>query len=312
MEAFTILDPVEESIEPVIPRVHPQSNSLENPFLVQFTPSKQMNVLQASLMSNSATSYLVSGSPIPQDAHVITPQPKVPEPFPEPDWEMLLNLDITHLGTDNLTHTVSKLQRGLQMARDCICTREAIIKSAHATNVILELTCQHQQAAPHQKEAKEQEKIDKHTLFGDGKGHVVTDDDFVALLEEIKEKKEKEVEKERRKLDHTKVKESKVAEKEAWEQALEKWKEEKELWEEYSKLRRSGCWVKDLPNAPKRPRKAEVVAVACSEGSSGDSKDGGSNEEIDGDGDSVDGQNGEEVGSEDGVDEEEDSNKDNE
>ena len=63
-----------------------------------------------------------------------------------------------------------------------------MIKSAHVTNVILELTCQCQRTTLHGKESAKLEKKDKCTLFGDGKAHVVTDDDFIMALEDIDER----------------------------------------------------------------------------------------------------------------------------
>lgn len=97
------------------------------------------------------------------------------------------------------------------------------------------------------------EKQDKHTLFGDGKAHVVTDDDFILALEEIdKKEKEREEGKEKRKEAHAKAKASKLAEKEVWEQALEEWRLVKEEWEkDCVELRKGGHLKKDLPKAPK-------------------------------------------------------------
>jgi len=133
-----------ESDGPVTPRRRPQSDSLENLFVEPFTPSKRMKVLRASLASSSSASYLVSGSRISANVHIITPQREKPEPFLEPDWNLLLDPGIAHLGEEDLVHKVNELQRGLLLARDCLRAREAVIESAHATNVILELTCQRQ------------------------------------------------------------------------------------------------------------------------------------------------------------------------
>jgi len=132
---------IQESVKPATPRGPPRSDSLENPFVEPFTPSKRMKVLRASLASATSTSYLVSSSPITADAHIITPQRKEPKPFSEPDWSSLLDPDVTHLGEEGLVHKVNELQRGLLLARDCLRATEAVIESAHATNVILELTC---------------------------------------------------------------------------------------------------------------------------------------------------------------------------
>ena len=239
-----------------------------------------MKVLRASLASSSSASYLVSGSRISADARVITPQREEPEPFLEPDWNSLLDPGVAHLGEEDLVRKVNELQRGLLLARDCLRAREAVIESAHATNIILELTCQRQRATLHRKEEAKLEKRDKRTLSGDGKAHVVTDDDFIQVLEEIEEKaKEEEEGKERRKEARAKAKESKIAEKEAWERALEEWKSEKEVWEEEcEQLKEDGCLKKDLPKAPKRPRKADVIA-ALDEGSSEDSDPGSDEDE---------------------------------
>jgi hypothetical protein len=146
----------------------------------------------------------------------------------------------------------------------------------------------------HRKEAAKLEKKDKHTLFGDGKAHVITDEDFILALEEIEEmEKEREEGVERWKEACAKVKESKVAEKQVWEKALEDWKLEREEWEEEcTLLRGAGCRKKDLPKAPKRPKKVDVLA-ALGEDDEGD-QDGTENgdEEDEDNGDENDGRQG--------------------
>ena len=239
-----------------------------------------MKILRASLASTSSSSYLVSSSPVTADARIIAPQREEPEPFTEPDWNSLLDLDLAHPEEGDLLHKVKELQSGLMMARDCLWAREAVIESAHATNVILELTCQRQQTTLHRKEAAKLEKKDKHTLFSDGKAHVVTDEDFILALEEIEEReKEREEGKEKRREARVKAKEYKMVEKKAWEQALEEWKLGRKAWEEVcAQLREAGCRRKDLPKAPKRPKKADVLAV-LTEGSERESEESDSSDE---------------------------------
>ena len=235
------------------PRDCPQTNDLNNPFIELFMPSKRMDVLKASLMSSASTSYLVPPFPVMARGPLIAPQREEPEPFSEPDWESLLNPNFTHLGERDLIQKVRELQVRLKLARDGLRAREAVIESAHATNVILELTCQRQRTALHQKESIKLEKKDKCTLFGDGKAHVVTDDDFIMALEEINEReKEKEEGKGKQKEARTKAKESKVIEKKVWEEALDERKLKREVWGEMCvQLREDGCHRKDLPKAPK-------------------------------------------------------------
>jgi hypothetical protein len=90
-----------------------------------------MKILRVSLESSSSTSYLVSGSPVAADAQIITPQRKEPEPFFEPNWASLLNLDTTHLGEEDLAHQVKELQRGLASAQDCIQVRGRLLLKVH-------------------------------------------------------------------------------------------------------------------------------------------------------------------------------------
>ena len=270
-------DTIGESVETAVLGRRPRSNRLENPFLVPFTPSKRMKILRASLTSDSATSYLVSTSPTPANIPIITPQCERPEPFTEPEWDCLLAPQITSMGAEDLAHEVNKLRRGLVMARDCLRARDAVIESAHATNVVLELTCQRQRNSLHRKEEEKLQKKDKRSLFSDGKAHVVTDDDFTLALEEIEEReKEKGEDKEKRKVVRAKAKEHKEVGKRAWEQALEIWKQEKAEWEqECERLKEGGHRRKDLPKAPKKPRKADVIHVAASnEGNIGDDENG--------------------------------------
>ena len=302
-EAHTILDP-------------------ENPFLMPFTPSRRMKILRASLTSNSATSYLVSTSPVPMNIPIITPQHEQPEPFSEPDWDALLAPQITCMGAEELVCETEKLRRGLQMARDCLRAREAVIESAHATNVVLELTCQRQRNALHRKEEEKLQKKDKRTLFGDGKAHVVTDDDFILVLEEIEEReKDKELGKDRRKAARAKAKESKEVRQRAWEQALWDWKHEREEWEqECEMLRMDGCRRKDLPKAPRKPRKADVILAATSnedgvrDGDEDDDSERGDDEDSDAGGKSnVSGEAGDgdtDITSGDGADDEEEDDED--
>jgi hypothetical protein len=297
------------SVEPTTPSRRPRSDSFDNPFVKPFTPSKRMKVLRASLASTSSTSYLVSGSPIAADSRIIAPQREVPEPFVEPDWDFLLDSDAGYLGEEDLVQKVKELQGGLLMARDCLRAKDAVIESAHATNVVLELTCQRQRTTLHQKEATKLEKKDKRTLFGDGKAHVVTDDDFILALEEIEERdKEKEEGKEKRKEARAKAKELKAAGKKAWERALEEWKEERKEWEEEcQQLKESGYRRKELPKAPKKPRKADVVA-ALGEGDEGDGEEDGEDSSSDeGENGEGWGPNGYQVGREDEEEEEGDS-----
>ena len=176
-------------------------------------------------------SYLISTSPTLANIPIITLQRKQPEPFAEPEWDHLLASQITLMGVNDLVHEVNELRRGLVMARDCLHARDAVIESTHATNVILELTCQHQRNSLYQKEEGKLQKKDKCSLFGDGKAHVITDDDFTLALEQIEEQeKDKEVDKEKRKVARAKAKECKEVGKRAWEQALERWKQEKVEW----------------------------------------------------------------------------------
>ena len=102
---------------------------------------------------------------------------------------------------------------------------------------------QRQRTTLHGKESAKLEKKDKHTLFGDGKAHVVTDDDFIMALEEIDEKeKAKEEGKKKRKKARVKVKEFKMNEKKAWEEALEEWKLKRDTWDEMCvQLKEDGC-----------------------------------------------------------------------
>lgn len=248
------------------PMRRPRSDSLENPFIVPFTPSKRMRILRNNLASNSATSYLIPTSSIPTNIRIITPQREQPEPFSEPDWDTMLTSNITHLEVDDLIFEVEELRRGLQMARDCIRAREAVIESAHATNVVLELTCQRLRNTLNRREEEKAQKKDKRSLFSDGKAHVVTDDDFIRTLEEIEEReREEEEKKERRKVARARAKESKEFGRKAWERALEEWKEEKAAWNvECEGLREGGYRKKDLPRAPKMPRKADVLLAAAS------------------------------------------------
>ena len=184
--------------EPVTPRNHPQTNDLNNPFIEPFMPSKRMDVLRASLMLSALTSYLVPPFPVTARDPLIAPQHEEPKPFSKPNWESLLNPNFTHLGERELIQKVRELQVGLKLVRDGLQARKAVIESAHTTNVILELTCQHQRTAQHQKESVKSEKKDKCMLFGDGKAHVVTNDNFIMALEEIDEReKEKEQGKEK-------------------------------------------------------------------------------------------------------------------
>ena len=151
-------------------------------------------------MSSASTSYLVSPFPVMARGPLIAPQREEPKPFSKPDWESLLNPNFTHLGERDLIQKVRELQVGLKLARDGLQAREAVIESAHTTNVILKLTCWCQRTALHQKESIKLEKKDKHTLFGDGKAHVVTNDDFIMALEEINEREKEKEERNKRKL----------------------------------------------------------------------------------------------------------------
>lgn len=293
MTGETTIPRTGEIAMPVTPVKRPRSDSLENPFLVPFTPSKRMKILRAGLASDSKTSYLVSSYPVTGETRVIMPQRERPEPFSEPSWSTLLDPDVGHLDQGGLIQEVIKLRGGLQMARDCIRAGEAVIESAHATNVVLELTCQRQRLALNWKKTEKLQKKDKRSLFSDGKAHVVTDDDFINALEAIEElEKEKEGEKERRKLARVKVKESKEAEKKAWDQAVEEWKGEREEWEEErTRLVEQGHRKRDLPRAPKRPKKADILAAMLDQNKDSNS-DGGDSEadtEVSDDADEQDG-----------------------
>jgi hypothetical protein len=269
-----------------------------------------MKILRASLASSSSTSYLASSSLVTADARIITPQREEPEPFFEPNWASLLNPNTAHLGEEDLVCKVKELQRGLASARDCIRAREAVIEGTHATNIILELTCQRQRTTLHRKEAAKLEKRDKRTLFGDGKAHVVTDEDFILALEEIEEmEKEREEGVERWKEARAKAKESKVAEKKAWEKALEDWKLEREEWEEEcALLRGAGCRKKDLPKAPKRSKKVDVLAALGEDDEGGQDGTESSGDEDEDNGDENNGRRG--GGEEEATDDEQDNESD--
>ena len=178
---------------------------------------------------------------------------------------------------NDLVHEVTKLWRGLVMAQDCLHARDAVIENAHATDVVLELTCQRQRNSLHRKEEEKLQKKDKCSLFSDGKAHVVTDDDFTLALKQIEEQeKEREEDKEKRKVARTKAKESKEVGKKAWEQALERWKQVKVEWgQECERLKEGGHHQKDLPKAPKKPKKAEIIHATMSGKGIGGGENGG-------------------------------------
>jgi hypothetical protein len=125
-----------------------------------------MKILRASLASNSATSYLVSTPPVPANIPIITPQCEQPEPFSEPNWDTLLASNTANVDVEDLTNKVQELQAGLRMVRDCLRAKEAVIESAHATNVVLELTCQRQRNILHRKDEEKLQKKDKHQQHG--------------------------------------------------------------------------------------------------------------------------------------------------
>ena len=68
--------------------------------------------------------------------------------------------------------------------------------------------------------------------------------------------------------------------KRAWEQALEEWRDERVEWErECERLRQGGHWKKDLPKAPKKPQKADVILAGCSACGDSDNDDDSNGEE---------------------------------
>lgn len=250
---------------------------------LDFTPSKRMRLMSASL-GQTQSSYLVSNLPLAETMTsfpVFQPVLEAPPTLPEPNWD-LIDVPQGYQTREQLQDRVEQLASSLQHAQQYIKARDLIIEGVHAQLIIQNLILNKQNEVI---EARSKKKKDDCTLlFPGGLGRCLTSDEFAALVDAQAAKAAQEEEDKRARAVLRAQKRSKKDLIDArWKEAMEEWKQVKDKHEDECQrlVNEQGVRKCDLPKAPARPLKRDIIAEFNEEEEEGDNGDGEGNDDDD-------------------------------
>jgi hypothetical protein len=227
-----------------------------------FTPSKRIRLLSSAMASTSSGSLLVSKTRITSEYQLSSPVFEVPPELPQPDWSLLEIPCSSGRNRNDLEEENRKLTKSLRRARLQIRAHELIDEGTQAQLVVQNLTLIKMKECLHAKENRK--KSDRAKLFPQGKGRVLTADDFAEEMRRSAEKRVAEaVKKDQRSVAREAKKAAKKAADAAWKETLQAHEGEIERWKsECERQRAEGTLVKNLPKRPTRPLKPKMMGVS--------------------------------------------------
>jgi len=198
--------------------------------------------MREALATTSHGFHLVSDAPIPLSLELLSPIINHPSMKPVEDLEM------AHV-------KIRALESNLEGINSQLLIQHLHIKKLLSQSRAL----------------KKKRESAKAKMFVDGKGCHLTDENFIAALNEGEEnKKAKEREKEGRKQVRANKRKGKEAIEKQWQKMVTKWSAECTLWEgNIEQLTKDGVPKKNHPKPPKKPTKAQAEAKLKEKGGLG-------------------------------------------
>lgn len=235
------------------------------------TPSGKMRILGAALASTASGTFLVQKPHITSDQTIASPIFMQCGVIPDPDWALLNHPTAgPSQPQTELVDQVAALTESLALAKLQIAAKDAAIITENVQLAIQRVYNRHLNETLN---VKEKTKEADHTkLFPDGKPRLLTADDFIAQVSQVKADREsKEAEKRKWAGARAAKKVGREAAKAAWKLLLVAHDQAVITWEaEKLALRVSGVKVKGLPKKPKKPLKPKPVVEVSSESDGGD------------------------------------------
>ena len=231
-----------------------------------YTPSKRMWLLYSAMASTSSGSYLISKTPVTvaQASHFVNPPViKKPPPMPEPDWLLLTSENnIQHLSRAQLEEQQERLIKSLRAAHQQIHAQNLMIEASQAQLIVQAMGLTKLMESL---EAKEKKKTtDRSTLFPGGNGCVLTNSDFMKVVED---RRQMQVDDEEGRRQRQAARAEKRAEKEMledqWQQIKHAHQTAVDNWSAgCAQLTENGVPKKDLPKQPTCPLKSTLTLAA--------------------------------------------------
>jgi hypothetical protein len=226
---------------------------------LDYTPSKRMRLMSANLAQTNA-SYLISRTSITSADLPFEPVLEAAPPLPEPGWSLVDAATEGHQSRGEMEARITELTQSLRQAQDHIKARNLIIEGAHAQLVVQDM---HLHAQNRVIEAREKKKKDDRTmLFPHGHGRCLTGDEFTGAMVAQAASRAEEAEKRRKRVEERAEKRSKTDLVNArWKEVTDEWNLRKvQHVEECERLLAGGARRCDLPKAPTRALKKDVIA----------------------------------------------------
>jgi len=156
-----------------------------------FTPSKWSGLLQNALASSSSGSFLVDKIKITSSHTIAPPVLKGTANLAQPDWSLINEKDILRTKEEMQAH-IDKLTSALDLAKTLVDAQNSIIEASRVQLIIQDM---HLRKLNETLQVKEKVKDDDRSkLFPQGKGRLLTGDDFhEERVNADTEKREKEV-----------------------------------------------------------------------------------------------------------------------
>jgi DDE superfamily endonuclease len=231
-----------------------------------YTPSKRMRLLYSTMASTSSGSYLVSKTAVAaaQASYFVKPPViEKPPPLPEPDWSLLRpESDVQHLSRAQLEDRQEKLLNSLRAAQQQIHARNLVIEGSQAQLIVQAMGLTKLMESL---EAKEKKKTtDRSTLFPGGNGRVLTNSDFIKVMEDRRQMRADEEEGRRqRQVARAEKRAEKEMLEDQWQQIKRAHQTAVNDWNaECARLMANGVPKKDLPKRPIRPLKSTLTSAA--------------------------------------------------
>ncbi|TEB24267.1 hypothetical protein FA13DRAFT_1638841, partial [Coprinellus micaceus] len=246
------------------------------------TPSQRMRLMSANLAQTSST-YLISKAPITSADLPFKPVLEAPPPLPEPNWSLATVPVKGYQSRAQMEAHINELTQSLRHAQDHIKARNLIIEGAHAQLVVQDMNL-HAQNRVIEACEKKTKKSDRTILFPHGHGHCLTGDDFTASITAQATKAAEETAKKKKRIEERAQNRSKAdLVNTRWKEVTDEWNRRKaEHAEECARLLAAGTRKSDLPKAPTRALKKDVVAEVERELEGEDSDDDEPADEEDG------------------------------
>ncbi|EJD32983.1 hypothetical protein AURDEDRAFT_77313 [Auricularia subglabra TFB-10046 SS5] len=223
------------------------------------TPTRQGNALRAAL-AGTAASFLVAPAKVTAAQVLSTLQPPVlqsPPLLEQPVWALTEGPATSSMSRTELEHHAEALSQSLALSRKHLLSRDKINASYAAQLVLQNVYLGRITEALYGKENKEPVA---RSFFPKGHGRVLTDAQFVALLEaESAEKEAEEADKARRVSKREQRKAQKLANEQLWQEWCKQHEHDLEVWKrEYKQAREDGVLVKNIRKRPARPKRSDL------------------------------------------------------